>query len=76
MVVLKMTDMGMLTSWTTTTWGKVVVGVSILGLGLGHFGMGSAMMEKSIMGISLSTVAGGVGVLIGATMLLDRFTGA
>ncbi len=71
-----MTDMGMLTSWTTTTWGKVVVGVSILGLGLGHFGMVSAMMEKSIMGISLSTVAGGVGVLIGATILIDRFTGA
>ena len=63
----------MLTSWTTTTWGKTVVGVSILGLGLGHFGRGSDWMSKSVMGVSVGTVAGAVGVLVGATMLLKRF---
>ena len=70
-----MTDMKMLTNWTHETWGKVVVGVSILGLGLAHFGKGSEWMDRSVMGVSLGTVAGGVGVLIGATMLIDRFTG-
>ena len=73
-----MTDMKMLTNWTHETWGKVVVGVSILGLGLGHFGKGFELagMDRSVMGVSLGTIAGGVGVLIGATMLIDRFTGA
>ena len=66
-------DTSMLTSWTTTTWGKTVVGASILGLGLGHFGKGSDWMSKSVMGVSVGTVVGGVGVLIGATMLLKRF---
>ena len=60
----------MLTSWTTTTWGKTVVGVSILGLGAAHFGKGSDLMSKSVMGISVGTVAGAVGVLIGLTTLL------
>ena len=60
----------MLTSWTTTTWGKTVVGVSILGLGAAHFGKGSDWMSRSVMGISVGTVAGAVGVLIGLTTLL------
>ncbi|MHA1138631.1 MAG: hypothetical protein ACTSSE_19310 [Candidatus Thorarchaeota archaeon] len=51
-------DMGMLTDWTNTTWGQVVVGVSILGLGAAHFGKGSDLMSKSVMGISVGTVAG------------------
>jgi hypothetical protein len=63
-------DMGMLTDWTNTTWGQVVVGVSILGLGAAHFGKGSDLMSKSVMGISVGTVAGAVGVLIGLTTLL------
>ena len=66
-------DTEILTSWTTTTWGKTVVGVSILGLGLGHFKQGSDWMSRSIMGVSVGTVAGAVGVLVGSTMLLRRF---
>ncbi len=73
-----MTDTGMLTDWTHTRWGQGVVGVSILVLGLGHFGRSPRFTEWTVpvVGWSLGTVAGGVGVLIGATMLLDRFTGA
>ena len=73
-----MTDTKMLTAWTTTTWGKWVVGVSILTLGLGHFGRKPRFTDWKIpvVGWTPGTVGGGVGVLIGATILIDSFTGA
>ena len=53
--------------------GKIVVAVSILGLGLGHFGMMSGVMSMGAGGITLGTVAGTVGVLVGASMLYNTF---
>ena len=66
-----------LTDWTTTRWGQVVVGSSILVLGLGHFGKQPRFTEWKIpvVGWTLGTVAGGVGVLVGIMTLWGRFGG-
>jgi len=71
-------DMGILTNWTRTRWGQGIVGASILVLGLGHFGKTPGFMSMKIpmIGWTLGTVAGGVGVLIGATMLIDGISDA
>ncbi len=68
-----MVDLGMLTSWTTTTVGEWIVAVSILGLGLAHWGRFSEWMtwDLPVVG-SVGNVAGAVGVLVGLTMVLDE----
>ena len=54
-------------------WGQIVVGTSVLLLGLGHFGKDSGLMNMSVAGVSVGTVAGVVGVGVGACILINRF---
>jgi len=60
---------------TETPMGKIVVGTSVLLLGLGQFGKASAITDMSIpvVGISVGTVAGAIGVVVGSCVLINRF---
>ena len=68
-----MTGLKDLTSWTDSKTGKVVVGASVLVLGLTHFGWASGFSSMGVGGITVGTVAGAVGVLVGASMLYNTF---
>ena len=68
-----MTGMKDLTAWTDTKGGKVVVATSILVLGLTHFGWASGVAGMGVGGITVGTVAGAVGVFVGAAMLYNTF---
>ena len=58
-------------SWTGSKTGTVVVGTSVLVLGLSHFGWASGVMDMGVAGITVGTVAGVVGVTVGACTLLN-----
>ena len=58
-------------SWTGTETGTMVVGASVLVLGLSHFGWASGMMSMGVAGVTVGTVAGVVGVTVGACTLLN-----
>jgi len=60
-------------SMTQTSKGQIVVGASVLLLGLGHFGKDSGIMNFSVGPISVGTVAGLTGVVVGSCILLNRF---
>ncbi len=68
-----MTGMKDLTAWTDSKGGKVVVATSILVLGLTHFGWASGVASMGVGGITVGTIAGTVGVLVGASMLYNTF---
>ena len=68
-----MTGLKDLTAWTDSKMGKVVVGASVLDLGLTHFGWASGVAGMGVGGITIGTVAGTVGVLVGASMLYNTF---
>ena len=63
--------MNTLCGWTDTEGGQVVVGASVLVLGLTHFGRATGFADWSIGGISVGTVAGTVGVVVGACTLIN-----
>jgi hypothetical protein len=56
---------------TETPTGKIVVGASVLILGLTHFGYG--MGVEDMLGGWVGKIAGGVGVLVGSCILVNRF---
>jgi len=56
---------------TETPTGKIVVGASVLILGLTHFGYG--MGVENMLGGWIGKIAGGVGVLVGSCILVNRF---
>ena len=58
-------------SWTGSETGTMVVGASVLVLGLSHFGWASNMMSMGVAGVTIGTVAGVVGVTVGACTLLN-----
>lgn len=58
---------------TETPTGKIVVGASVLILGLTHFGYG--MGVEDMLGGWVGKIAGGVGVLVGSCILVNRFFG-
>ena len=58
---------------TETPTGRIIVGASVLLLGLGHFGKDSGLMNMSVGPVSIGMVAGGVGVVVGSCILLNRF---
>lgn len=58
---------------TQTPTGQIVVGASVLLLGLGHFGKDSGLMNMSVGPVSIGKVAGSVGVVVGACILMNRF---
>jgi len=62
-----------LMNWTNSNTGKIVVGVSILVLGLTHFGWASGVADMGVRGITVGTVAGAIGVFVGASMLYNSF---
>ena len=68
-----MSGMMDLTAWTDSKCGKVVVATSILVLGLTHFGWASGVASMGVGGITVGTVAGAVGVFVGASMLYNTF---
>ena len=55
---------------TETPTGQIVVGASVLILGLTHFGYG---MLGDMLGGWVGKIAGGVGVLVGSCILVNRF---
>ena len=57
--------------WTGSETGQIVVGASVLVLGLTHFGYGMGVGDWGIGGISVGTVAGTVGVVVGACTLIN-----
>jgi len=61
--------MNTLCGWTGTDGGQIVVGASVLVLGLTHFGWASGFADWSVGGISVGTVAGTVGVIVGGCTL-------
>jgi hypothetical protein len=56
---------------TETPTGQIVVGASVLILGLTHFGYG--MGVENMLGGWVGKIAGGVGVLVGSCILVNRF---
>ena len=58
-------------SWTGSETGTMVVGVSVLVLGLSHFGWASGVMDMGVAGVTVGTIAGVVGVTVGACTLLN-----
>tara|TARA_R110002020_G_scaffold394582_1_gene604588 strand:- start:301 stop:510 length:210 start_codon:yes stop_codon:yes gene_type:complete len=58
---------------TETPTGQIVVGASVLLLGLAHFGKDSGILNFSVGPISVGTVAGLTGVVVGSCILLNRF---
>tara|TARA_B100001287_G_scaffold275898_1_gene284951 strand:- start:1801 stop:2010 length:210 start_codon:yes stop_codon:yes gene_type:complete len=58
---------------TETPTGQIVVGASVLLLGLAHFGKDSGLMNFSVGPVSVGAVAGGVGVIVGSCILINRF---
>ena len=68
-----MTWINNLCSWTDSSNGQIVVGASVLILGLTHFGWASGFASMGVGGITVGTVAGAVGVLVGASMLYNTF---
>tara|TARA_R100001015_G_C4557597_1_gene118124 strand:- start:559 stop:786 length:228 start_codon:yes stop_codon:yes gene_type:complete len=60
-------------SRTETPNGQIVVGASVLLLGLAHFGKDSGLMNFSVGPVSVGTVAGTVGVVVGSCILINRF---
>jgi hypothetical protein len=60
-------------SRTETPMGQIVVGSSVLLLGLAHFGKDSGLMNLSVGPVSVGTVAGITGVVVGSCILINRF---
>jgi len=60
-------------SWTDTSNGQIVVGASVLILGLTHFGWASGFSSMGMGGITVGTIAGTVGVVVGVCILANRF---
>ena len=58
---------------TETPTGQIVVGASVLLLGLGQFGKDSGLMICPLALVSVGMVAGGVGVIVGSCILINRF---
>jgi hypothetical protein len=60
-------------SWTDSSNGQIVVGASVLILGLTHFGWASGFSSMGVGGITVGTIAGTVGVVVGVCILANRF---
>jgi hypothetical protein len=60
-------------NWTSSENGQVVVGASVLVLGLTHFGYGMGIGDMGIGPLRIGTIAGAVGVVVGACVLANRF---
>ena len=69
-----MMDIKSICNWTSSENGQIVVGASVLLLGAAHFGKASGITDISLPIVgSVGNLAGGIGVLVGACVIANRF---